>query len=349
MPNLVERFAQNPLLSTKDIPPSREDWLVECVLNPGAFEYKGKIGLLLRVAERPPQKKGWLSTPVLDASAKDGVRVVSYRKSDKKLSFKDPRVFNYDGTSFLTTLSHLRLAWSDDGVNFVVEKKPALIGVGPLETYGIEDCRVTQIGSEYHLTFTAVSADGHGVGYITTRDWKRFTRHGMILPSPNKDCAILPRKIGKYYYALHRPSGMGIGGNYIWTARSLDLLHWGDHHCIAQTRRSMWDCQRIGAGASPIETSRGWLEIYHGANNDSRYSLGLLLLDRNDPTRVLARSKKPILEPKAKYELTGFFGNVVFTNGHIVDGDKVTIYYGASDEVICAGTTSIKALLATLD
>lgn len=110
----------------------------------------------------------------------------------------------------------------------------------------------------------------------------------------------------------------------------------------------MWDNTRIGAGAAPIKTNEGWLEIYHGANNEHRYCLGALLLDLNEPWKVLARSIEPIMEPIMDYEKTGFFGNVVFTNGHIVDGDTITLYYGASDEVICGATLSINHILDTL-
>jgi predicted GH43/DUF377 family glycosyl hydrolase len=179
-------------------------------------------------------------------------------------------------------------------------------------------------------------------------DWKNFERKGMILPAHNKDCAIFEETIGGKYYALHRPSSPTIGGNYIWIAQSPDLEHWGHHQCIATTRKGYWDSARVGAGASPIKTAAGWLEIYHGANEDHRYCLGALLLDLKDPSKVLARSEEPIMEPIADYEQTGFFGNVVFTNGHIVNGDTLTLYYGASDEVICAATLSIKEILQTL-
>ena len=110
----------------------------------------------------------------------------------------------------------------------------------------------------------------------------------------------------------------------------------------------MWDSKRVGAGAPPIRTGRGWLEIYHGANSDNRYCLGALLLDINDPSKVLARSIDPIMEPIEAYEQTGFFGNVVFTNGHYVKGDDIYMYYGASDEVICGAKFSIKKILKTL-
>jgi predicted GH43/DUF377 family glycosyl hydrolase len=110
----------------------------------------------------------------------------------------------------------------------------------------------------------------------------------------------------------------------------------------------MWDSARIGAGAAPIHTQEGWLAIYHGADRESRYCLGAVLLDLRDPSKVLARSQYPIMEPLADYEKSGFFGNVIFTNGHFVDGDNLTLYYGASDSVICGARFSIRKILATL-
>jgi predicted GH43/DUF377 family glycosyl hydrolase len=110
----------------------------------------------------------------------------------------------------------------------------------------------------------------------------------------------------------------------------------------------MWDSARVGAGAAPIKTDKGWLEVYHGANSDHRYCLGAILLDIDDPSKVLARSIDPIMEPIESYEKTGFFGNVVFTNGHYIEGDDLFIYYGASDEVICGAKLSISEILSTL-
>lgn len=348
MADLAKRFAQNPILRPADVKPSRPDWDVECLLNPGAFRYRGRTGLLLRVAERPPQEAGWVSTPVLDPDSPDGVRIVRISADDPKLQYPDPRIFRYEGVTYLTTLSHLRLAWSDDGIHFTAEAMSALIGEGPHETFGVEDCRVTQIGSEFYLTFTSVSDRGVAVGLAKTSDWQHYDRLGIIFPPHNKDCAILGEKAGGYFYALHRPSGVEIGGHYIWIARSPDLLHWGEHRCIAMTRPGMWDSRRIGAGAAPIRTDAGWLEIYHGVDDTGIYSQGLLLLDLDDPYKVLARSDAPVMLPTADYERRGFVSQVVFTNGHIVDGDQVTLYYGAADSVVCGAIFSIQGLLATL-
>jgi len=346
--DIATRFERNPILRPSDCLPSREGLEVVCLLNPGVFKYNGRIGLLLRVAERPRQNEGCISFPVLDPQALGGIEIMEFKKDDPDLGFGDPRGVIYKGKSYLTTLSHLRLAWSDDGINFTIEAKPALIGHGPFESFGIEDCRVALVEGRYWLTFTAVSPSGIAVGLISTADWLSYERHGLIFHPTNKDVALFEEKVGREYFAMHRPSSVHIGGNYIWLARSPDLVHWGRHFCLAQTRDNMWDCQRIGAGASPIRTDEGWLAIYHGADDASRYCLGALLLDINDPEKILARSIQPIMEPIAPYEQTGFFGNVVFTNGHVVDGDKVTIYYGASDEVICGATFSINEILASL-
>jgi predicted GH43/DUF377 family glycosyl hydrolase len=182
-----------------------------------------------------------------------------------------------------------------------------------------------------------------------TRDWKTFDRKGMIFPAHNKDSAFFESQINEKYYALHRPSSPELGGNYIWLAESPDKIHWGNHQIIAKSRPGKWDSARVGAGASPIKTAKGWLEIYHGADENHRYCLGALLLDLHNPAQVIARSEEPIMEPVADYEKTGFFGNVVFTNGHITEGDKVTIYYGASDEVVCGASFSIKQILSSLN
>lgn len=345
--DIANRFAANPILRPSDLKPGIEGMEITCLLNPGVFRFKGKVWLLLRVAERPRQQEGMISFPVYNSLGK--IEILSFDKNDPTLDLSDPRVINYKGDDFLTTLSYLRPMCSDDGIHFYEpDGYDSIFGEGKQETFGIEDCRVVEHDGQYFLSFTEVSPLGVGVGLIQTSDWKNFDRKGMIFPPHNKDCAIFDRKINGKYYALHRPSSPEIGGNYIWLSESPDMIHWGNHICIATSRKGKWDSARVGAGGSPILTEEGWLEIYHGANADHRYCLGALLLDKDDPSKVLARSEEPIMEPIATYEQTGFFGNVVFTNGHLVDGDTVTIYYGASDEVICGAQFSIKEILSTL-
>ena len=186
------------------------------------------------------------------------------------------------------------------------------------------------------------------VGLMTTSDWKSMDKTGTAFLPTNKDCAIFEEKINQKYYCLNRPSSLVLGGHDIWLSSSPDLVHWGNHHCLLKTRPGCWDSERVGAGAAPIKTEIGWLVIYHGADQKHRYCLGALLLQLNDPRQIIGRSNEPIMEPIADYEQAGFFGQVVFTNGHIVEGDQITMYYGASDSVICMATLSIQEVLDTL-
>ncbi|MBP0903172.1 glycoside hydrolase family 130 protein [Mariniflexile gromovii] len=348
MSDLAIRCKQNPLLSPIDLKPSNQNMIITCLLNPGVFEFKGKTGLLVRVAERTIQKEEMLSVPVYNYQG--FVEILDFNLNDPKLNASDARVISYDGKDYLTTISHLRLLFSEDGVNFKEDRDyPSIFGEGEYESYGIEDCRVAKIEDIYHLTYTMVSANGVGVGLRTTKDWKTFEKKGMIFCPHNKDCALFEEKINGKYYALHRPSSPQLGGNYIWLADSPDGIHWGNHKCIAKTRDGKFDSKRLGAGAAPIKTDKGWLEIYHGATEEHRYCLGAILLDLENPSKVIARSEAPIMEPVAVYEQTGFFGNVVFTNGHIVDGDTIKMYYGASDEHVCLANFSIEDILKSLE
>lgn len=349
MSDIAKRFPQNPLLSPADLQPSAKGLKITCLLNPGVFRFDNKPWLIVRVAERPEQSEVKMSFPVLDG--KGGMQIMEFGLDDPDLIATDARVINYKGADYLTTLSHLRLLCSDDGIRFYEpEGYPKLFGTGKQETFGIEDCRVAKIDDQYYLTFTAVSADGVGVGLKLTHDWKNFESSGMILPPHNKDCAIFEEKINGLYYMLHRPSSVALGGNYIWLAQSPDGVHWGKHQCIIKTRHGAWDSARVGAGAAPIKTEHGWLEIYHGATAEHRYCLGAFLMDLNDPSRIIARTDEPIMEPIEPYETSGFFGHVVFTNGHILepDGDTITLYYGAADEFVCGARFSLREILAVL-
>jgi predicted GH43/DUF377 family glycosyl hydrolase len=347
MKDLARRFSENPLLIPKDLQPEVPGLQIISLLNPGVFHFENKIWLLVRVAEGTVSKEGVIYFPVLNATG--NMEVIEVPLNDPELVATDARVVNYKGLDYLTTISHLRLLCSTDGVKFYEPKGyDPLTGKGNLERFGIEDCRISQIDDTYYLTYTAVSDSGVGVALRTTKDFKNYEHAGMILPPHNKDCAIFEEKIDGKFYALHRPSSNEIGGNYIWLAESLNGLHWGNHQCIIKTRTGSWDSARVGAGAAPIRTEKGWLEIYHGANEKHQYCLGAFLMDIKDPSKILGRTIEPIMLPTEKYELSGFFGFVVFTNGHIVNGDELTMYYGAADEFVCGAKFSINEILSAI-
>jgi predicted GH43/DUF377 family glycosyl hydrolase len=265
----------------------------------------------------------------------------------------DPRLVVDSGKTWLTSMSHLRVARSTDGINFDVEGLPALVAANAYESFGIEDPRITHLDGVYWITYTAVSHYGIGTGLASTLDFRTFERHGVIFPPPNRNVTIFPEKIGGLYAALHRPMPEGLGQHSIWTAKSSDLKSWGSHRLVATPREGSWDDTKVGGGAVPFRVHHakedGWLAIYHGVTGSPpTYALGALLLNRHDPSRVRARSRDPILKPEASYEREGFFGSVVFTCGALTDGDLVRVYYGAADGVTAVADLSLREILSGL-
>jgi predicted GH43/DUF377 family glycosyl hydrolase len=182
-----------------------------------------------------------------------------------------------------------------------------------------------------------------------TVDFERFEKLGIMFAPDNKDIAIFPGKIGGRYVCFHRPSPPQIGQPSMWLAFSDDLLAWGHHRFLIGPRPGMWDSERVGCGAQPVLTDRGWLQIYHGADRDIRYCCAALLLDREEPWRVLGRSTEPILYAQAPYELEGFLPNVVFHNGLVERGDgTIDLYYGGADTTVCGATLRIDDVLDSL-
>jgi predicted GH43/DUF377 family glycosyl hydrolase len=257
------------------------------------------------------------------------------------------------GRTWLTSISHLRVARSADGVHFEVETVPALSPATELESFGIEDARITLLDGMYWINYTAVSPHGISTALASTRDFRTFERHGVIFPPPNRDVTIFPERIGGRYAALHRPMPEGLGEPAIWIGWSDDLLAWGRHHVVASAREDWWDDAKIGGGAVPFRVTSGahdgWLAIYHGVTRAPfEYSLGALLLDARNPGRVLGRSREPILRPEASYEREGFLGGVVFTCGVLADEDRVRVYYGAADGVTAVADLSLAEILRGL-
>ncbi|MFI5206293.1 MAG: hypothetical protein ACHQVK_05125, partial [Candidatus Paceibacterales bacterium] len=116
-----------------------------------------------------------------------------------------------------------------------------------------------------------------------------------------------------------------------------------------QPRKKVWDKWIRGVGAPPIKTKAGWLIFYHAMDNDwSKYKVGTMLLDLKDPTKILYRSKNPILKPEASYENNGFKGGVVYVSGAVVKGGKLFIYYGGADSFVCVATADLEEFLDAL-
>lgn len=344
---IVKRFVQNPLISPEDISPTNDGWEVLGVYNCGAFQFNGKIGLLVRVIERPIMKDPELvAAPIFDfSSGKRELIIKVWNRSDVDVS--DNRFVKAD-TVYDAVMNHLRLAWSEDGIHFSVDPSPILQGEDELSNLGVNDPRVLFLDGEYKIIYTANSLWGINMRLATTKNWKHIEYQGIIFPPDNKDVALFPEKINGRYACLHRPAGIYFGGHDLWLAYSPDLLHWGDHKLVATRRKGMWDSERIGCGAEPIRTESGWLQIYHGSDGKD-YCLGALLMDLADPSKVIARSNQPIMKPSQSYELVGYFNNVVFSNGLVqIDDDTVYLYYGGADKYTCGALLSISEVMKSL-
>ncbi len=279
------------------------------------------------------------------------------------LDLRDPRSIRYRNASgslrmanegyidFLAQISHLRVARSVDGVNFTIDETPAIAPHTDMEEYGIEDPRATFIDGEWHITYVSVSRWGITTSLATTTDFRSFERRGVIFLPDHKDVVIFPEKIGGRYVALTRPMPQSFSRIFgIWIAFSEDLLAWGGHETLCLPRPDYWDELRTGASAVPFRVDDGWLELYHGVDRDSRYAMGALLLDADDPRKVLARSAQPILEPLEPFERTGLFNETIFSCGHVeLGGGRIRMYYGAADSVVAAADFEVRDIVNSLE
>jgi predicted GH43/DUF377 family glycosyl hydrolase len=345
---MITKYEGNPIVKPEDVKPTLEEYRVRGAFNPGAVKYGDEILLLLRVAENCESRDGYVCMPVYRfEGGRSFPDIMEFDVSDPDVALRDTRGVSYRGREYLSTMSHIRLARSQDGLNFTVEDKPFIYPVSPAEEYGVEDARVTFIEGKYYINFTVVSRDSWATALAVTEDFVNLSRLGIIFHPENKDVAIFPEKVGGKYIALHRPNNSGFGKPSIWYSESPDLLHWGNHQCIVHPRDMKWESMKIGGGAPPIKTEEGWLIIYHGKGDNSLYSLFCLLLDLEEPSRVVRRAEEPLLYPTEPFETEGFFSNVVFSNGVVEHDGKVYIYYGASDESVGVAITDVDSLLSS--
>ena len=344
----VVRSPENPLIEQKDIKPSRDDFEVIGVFNAGVARLCEEIILLLRVAERPINNNpDIILTAVYDTLA-NGFILKEFSIDNPENDYTDPRLIITPEQTYLTSISHLRLARSKNGINFDIEETPSIQPANKYETFGLEDPRITLIDDTYYISYVSVCPIGVTTSLISTRDFKSFYRHGVIFCPDNKDVVIFPETIEGKYYSLHRPVSNLFMKQHIWISESTDLICWGNHRNLMGPRCGYWDEVKIGAGAVPFRVEQGWLEIYHGVDLNNVYSLGALLLDSREPWKIIARSEKPILEPQADYECKGFFGNVVFSCGLLCEDNKLKIYYGAADTSICYAELSLAETIQNL-
>lgn len=223
------------------------------------------------------------------------------------------------------------------------------------EKFGCEDPRITWFEGHYWVFYTAFSQRGPRIALASTLDFRKFKKYGVVGPDrKDKDCALFPERIDGKIVILHRiEPNVQIAyfddletlkrpGQY-WTEYMKDL----DRH-VVMYREFPWESKKIGIGAPPIKTKEGWLVLYHGVDGNHVYRAGVALLDLEDPTRVIGRTRDPILEPQEEFERHGNVPNVVFPAGSVVVRGNLRVYYGAADKVTCVAEAPLKEIIESL-
>jgi beta-1,2-mannobiose phosphorylase / 1,2-beta-oligomannan phosphorylase len=255
----------------------------------------------------------------------------------------------------LDWISRIGYAVSSDGINWNRLRNPVLEPINELDSRGVEDPRVVEIDGLFYMTYTAYGSvvpvgvkpthTGGGIMPMIAQSenlitWKNLGP--MVIGEDNKDHVLFPRKINGKFVALHRRHPK------VWIAYSDDLLQWNEQYMApiyGPRPGSTWDRMSVGNNGVPIETSEGWLVLNHGYNPDHIYRIGAVLLDLEDPTKVIKRPQDPIFWPREIWELRGDVPNVVFSCANPVVDGTVYVYYGGADHVVGLATCPLMDLL----
>lgn len=311
---VIKRYENNPVLSYKDVP-----YNAALIFNAGVAKYQGKYVMVFR---------------------------------NDYGSVEERRL---DGTN-------LGLAFSDDGIHWEVQDKPCF-DLKDEEILRAYDPRLTVMDGKVYMCFAVDTRHGIRGGIAVTEDFEKFEIISMTVPD-NRNMVLFPEKIGGKYVRLERPFPVyGRGGKDrfdIWISDSPDLVYWGNSKLLLGVENVPYANDKIGPGAPPVKTEKGWLTTFHVVDLDpsrgkngwesawkKRYCAGIMLLDLEDPSKVIGLCKDPLIAPETDYEtVDGFRTNVIFPGGMILEDDgEVKIYYGAADTVECLATAHVDDLI----
>ena len=317
----IIRSEHNPIL----LPDSAESWEAEAVLNGCPVEHDGLIKLLYRA----------ISVPHYHTIAKKRTRI-----------------------------SDVGIADSTDGIHFR-NRRRFIVPEKPWERFGCEDPRVTKLEGKYYITYTAIAdypfaPAGIRIGMAISSDLTTIDEKHLITPFNAKAGALFPQKVqGKYAFVLTAHTDMPPAHIAIAYADRIED-YWSDafwetwHRDLAKHTLPLirFPEDHVEIGAPPLETDNGWLLIYSYISNyysDNRvFAIEAVLLDRNDPDKIIARTAGPLMTPEESYERYGFVPNVIFPSGVLVTGDTLSLYYGAADHTVCVAHTSLSRLLESM-
>ncbi len=317
---IIKRHPANPILSAKDIP-----YEADCIFNAGFAKYQGKY--------------------------------ISVFRND--YGFGKPKY------NALFTGTDLGFAESDDGVNWTVRKTPFFTNAQARELNDIErlyDPRLTVIDGELYMCCAVDTTHGICGGIVKIHDLETMEILSISAPD-NRNMALFPEKIGGLYTRFERPMPVYAFGRDkfdMWLSQSPDMKFWGNHSIVIDVSNVPYANDKIGPAAPPVKTEKGWLTTFHAVDIDrtrgkngweekwqKRYTAGIMLLDLEDPTKVIGMSKEPLIAPEMPYETEGGFrDHVIFPGGMILEDDgEVKIYYGAADTVECLATANVDDLI----
>lgn len=321
MQQIISRYNNGkPILSKDDMP-----YEAECIFNAGVTKFRGKY-------------------------------LMAFRND-----------YGFNGKS---AFSHCKIGYatSEDGIKWNVSDKTLLCpeDMNDPDVTRVYDPRLTVIEDELFMCFAVDTHHGIRGGIAHIHDFDNIEVLHLTAPD-NRNMVLFPQKIGGRFARLERPFPVYSRGGKdrfdIWISFSKDLKYWGDTKLLLGVEDVPFANDKIGPGAPPVLTDKGWLVVFHSVDLDTnrgkngweekwqkRYCAGLMLLDKDDPCRVIGLLKEPLLEPETKWETEeGYRTNVIFPGGLILEDDNsVKIYYGASDTVECLATARLEDLLKVL-
>ncbi len=323
MPYKLNKILHNPILS----PDPDHFWEAKAVLNPAAFFDNGKIHILYR------------------AQGADDVSVIGYATTS-------------DGVT-IDSRSKVPIYMPSQEFEINPGAQVGMTAFGPYISGGayggVEDPRITKLDQRYYMTYVAYdgwSPPRVAMSSISQEDFhaKRWNWNTPVLISPpgvvDKNCVILPEKINGKYVIFHRifPNILVDYVDDLNFDGKTNFLK-GEH--IIEPRYGGWDSRKVGIGPPPMKTKDGWLTIYHAVDDRdaSRYKMGAMLLDLNDPRKVLYRTPAPILEPDQWYENEGLKYGVAYPCGAAIVNDDLFVYYGGADMVVCAARAKVSEFI----
>ncbi|GHU68256.1 hypothetical protein FACS189413_04710 [Bacteroidia bacterium] len=283
----------------------------------------------------------------------------------------------------LDHIIHIGLAESSDGFHFQRVQNTPVLSPTPngFDAGATEDPRVIKFGNEFYMTYAfrpypagqywkyeydevlfydhnefapkCLLENIGNTALAVSKDLKHFKKVGRLTEPAldDRDVILFPEKINGKFYMLHRPknyTGEQYGTEHpsVWIKSSYDLMTWNVPSRLLLKGQEWWEI-KVGGNTPPIKTEEGWLMLYHGVDKDYTYRVGACLLDLNDPSKVLYRTKDFILEPETKCETGGLYKwGVVFPNGNVLVDNTLYVYYGASDQYCCVATADIRELIA---